>query len=385
MIALIPPISVPVASREVLSSVLAPARPGRPFPDVLRQAAGLATVDLFDSGRAALSSLLASWRSEGRDEVAMPAYTCWSVPAAAVRAGLRVRVLDVDPATLGFDAGSVESVETGRLVAIVGAHLFARSCDVVGLAREMRRRDGEVRVVEDSAQAWPLGPSPADAVLFSFGRGKPLALGGGGAIAHAGKPLAEEKPGETGGWVDAASLVATTVLGNPLLYRLPASLPFLGIGETVYEPAFETSRGMWAWQERLGSRLASGIPALRERRLANARRLAASVRDAKGFSLPALATDDGPLRLPVLAPSRASRERMLRDLASRGVSASAMYPGTLLDVRALRPHVVNPDAAVRGARELADRLFTLPAYPALKAPEVERIARAFDEAARACA
>jgi dTDP-4-amino-4,6-dideoxygalactose transaminase len=62
-----------------------------------------------------------------------------------------------------------------------------------------------------------------------------------------------------------------------------------------------------------------------------------------------------------------------------------MYPGTLLDVPALRPHVVNADAPVPGARELADRLFTLPVYPALTAPEVERIGRAFAEAARACA
>jgi dTDP-4-amino-4,6-dideoxygalactose transaminase len=387
MIARIPPISVPVASREILSSVLAPRDSGRRFPDALRRATGLSTVDLFGSGRAALSSLLAGLATGDRDEVAVPAYTCWSVPASVVRSGLRVRVLDVDPATLGFDGAAVETVSTARLAAIVGAHLFARSCDVAGLVREIRRRDGAVRVVEDSAQAWPLeAPSPADAVILSFGRGKPVALGGGGAVAHSGRPLAaSDGAGREGGWLDAASLVATKILAKPLLYRLPSSLPFLGIGETVYEPGFDASPRMWSWQERLGSRVVDALPALRARRRDNARRIAEHVRRARGFSLPALPHDDGPLRLPVLAPSRATRERMLRELAARGVSASAMYPGTLLDVAALRPRVVNPDAPIPGARELADRLLTLPVYPTLAESEVERIARAFEEAARACA
>src|SRR5256885_9780655 len=38
-----------------------------------------------------------------RREVVIPAYTCFSVPSAIVRAGLGIRLCDVDPETFDFD------------------------------------------------------------------------------------------------------------------------------------------------------------------------------------------------------------------------------------------------------------------------------------------
>jgi dTDP-4-amino-4,6-dideoxygalactose transaminase len=176
--------------------------------------------------------------------------------------------------------------------------------------------------------------------------------------------------------------MATSLLARPSVYRLPASLPFLGIGETVYDPAFDSAHALWPWQERLGQVLLPELPSFQTTRTANAGVIAESVR-AAGWAIPALSS--GPLRLPVLAPSRSARDGMVRALSTKGVSASGMYPGTLADIPELRPHLADPAARVEGARALAHRLLTLPVYPALRAKEVAHIRRSFEEVARALA
>jgi dTDP-4-amino-4,6-dideoxygalactose transaminase len=376
---MIPPISVPVRPHEVLSSVLARPERASGFREALKAATGLPHLELHGSGQAGLASVLRAWAADGRDEVLVPAYTCWTVPAAVVRAGLRVRLYDVDPHTLAPDPSALARAPLGRVAAAVFAHLFDRTCDVPALARVVRAADPTVRVLEDSAQAWPRG-TDADAVLLSFGRGKPLPLGGGGALATREAGSEATSTATAGGFGEALSLVATTVLGRSSWYRLPASLPFLRIGTTVFDPAFEADRPMWGWQERLGSRLVPHLDALSRRRAANALRIGAPLLGIPGCHLPLPAGGSGPIRLPVLAPSRDSRDAAIRSLLASGITATSMYPGTLADIAALRPHLAVPDEPIPGAREVAARLLTLPVYPTLDADEVERIATSAERA-----
>jgi perosamine synthetase len=57
--------------------------------------------EFVSSGRAGMTLLLETLRElQGdpqRTEVIIPGYTCFSVPASIERAGLRVRVCDIDP------------------------------------------------------------------------------------------------------------------------------------------------------------------------------------------------------------------------------------------------------------------------------------------------
>ena len=86
-----------------------------------------------------------------------------------------VRIVDVDPMTLDYDAGSLDTVVTTRVAAVVGAHLFSRSCDAGRLVERFRGVDPEIRIIEDCAQTWPaFDASHADVALLSFGRGKPI-------------------------------------------------------------------------------------------------------------------------------------------------------------------------------------------------------------------
>src|SRR5690606_8611336 len=71
----------------------------------LRARSGLPHCWPVSSGRAAMTLILQSMRRAAgdprRQEVLIPAYTCYSVPASIARAGLRPRLIDVDPQTLG--------------------------------------------------------------------------------------------------------------------------------------------------------------------------------------------------------------------------------------------------------------------------------------------
>jgi dTDP-4-amino-4,6-dideoxygalactose transaminase len=378
---LIPPVAVPVGALRVASTIVdRGADAGLRFAAELGRAVGRPAVSLFGSGRAALAAWLAACRRDGRDEVVMPAYTCWTVPAAAVRAGMRVRLVDVDPATLGPDPDAVACAIGARTAAVVAAHLFARSTAIEAIVERVRRADPSVPVLEDAAQAWP-DPRAcgAEAVLLSFGRGKPLPLGRGGAIA-ASATLAAAPAVRGGGWGEALALAATSVAARPRWYRIPEALPGLGIGRTVYDPAFDAALPLRAWQARLGTTLLAELPRLQAARTANAARLAAAIELHSALALPAPARAAGPIRLPVLAASRTLRDALLPALRRRGVSASAMYPGTLCEIAALAPHRVEQPDAFPGARELAARLLTLPVYPGLGDADVEAVARALSGA-----
>ena len=64
--------------------------------------------------------------SEGAEDpvVALPAYSCYDVATAAIGAGVKVVLYDIDPSTLGPDWESLEKAMQVEPVALVVAHLF---------------------------------------------------------------------------------------------------------------------------------------------------------------------------------------------------------------------------------------------------------------------
>src|SRR5262245_37855451 len=123
---MIPPLAVPFSVRRLAREILAKDPPrDASWASVLAGATGASAVTFFPSGRAALSEAVRHAATPGRDEILIPAYTCWTVPASVVRAGLRVRIVDVDPVALDVDPGALAAAPTDRLAAAVAAHLFA--------------------------------------------------------------------------------------------------------------------------------------------------------------------------------------------------------------------------------------------------------------------
>ena len=102
----IAPAGTRISFTEVLVGLGAGVTPSNAFDrlqDELAARARKPLCRLVASGRAAMTTILQvmheSAADPGRDEVIIPGYTCYSVPASIARAGLKPRLCDIDPET----------------------------------------------------------------------------------------------------------------------------------------------------------------------------------------------------------------------------------------------------------------------------------------------
>jgi len=379
------PVFSPVRFASLLSGVTGALGVGRPRARLeaqLQERFQADDVRLTDSGTSALRLALeaavdiAPDAEAGRDVVLLPAYCCYDVATAAVGAGVRVRLYDLDPVTLGPDWPSLEAGLKGGAAAVVVVHLFGIPVDVERCAR-LATAAGAL-LIEDAAQAFggrsgdrPLGALGSLGVL-SFGRGKGVTGGGGGALLAndaAGREALERvraRPGPGGpGWLEIAHLAAQWLFGRPSLYGLPASLPWLGLGKTRYRrpwPPRDIARGPAAatvsnWRVALAE---AGVRRERARRLGDL----APVNMAAAVKAGAC-----PLRLPVSSADTSGRS-VLSPSEIEGVVRS--YPKPL---GALPPAAdwERPDGGCPGAEFLAMHLLTAPTHSRSRPDRVRRV------------
>lgn len=373
---------VPVYSPLTAGAVLSGLMPGDPRPEIaalLRDRFAGATVILTDSGTAALTLALAdaARRRPGLPCV-LPAFGCYDLATAAIGAGVSVRLYDVEPATLGPNLTSLRQALAGGAAAVVAAHLYGVPSDV-GLLHAEAARVGAV-LIDDAAQGSgatfdgrPLGGFGAYGIL-SFGRGKGVTGGGGGALlVHDGDVAPGEMPrvapNESGAAAATVRLAAQYALARPALYAVPRALPGLRLGETVYH-APSTPQAMSAHQARVLRAtipLEAGEVATRRR---HAQRFAEVVRPRDPAAIPqapAVATS-GFLRFPVLMPKGVALDP--RSAARLGIAPS--YPMPLSELAPLRP-LLAERMPTPGAALLAERLVTLPTHSRLSAHDLREL------------
>ncbi len=337
----------------------------------LAELLGTRQISLHASGREALRIALGCLAERsGRREVVVPAYVCFSVPAAVVAAGLSVRLVDVDESGR-LDPESLEQLPLEKAAAVVVANLF-------GIAEPLREvlaiaRSAGVAVVDDAAQALgarsPEGPvgGRGEIGVLSFGRAKPLSALGGGALAWPTTPTAvvERAPVAARPFTAAFRALAYDLARWPLLLGLLARIPALGIGETVYDPGF--SRGPIPGPALcLARALLPDLAASSRQRTAVALELAGALRSDTSYR-PLVAAPGGTAvhpRLGVVAPSAEARDAAL--LALRSLGASPLYPSTLARIEKLHPHLVG-ETHCPGAELLASRILTLPTHSEVRA------------------
>ncbi|HWZ60401.1 MAG TPA: DegT/DnrJ/EryC1/StrS family aminotransferase [Gemmatimonadaceae bacterium] len=317
-------------------------------------------VALTDSGTSALvlALRLAMPRS---GTVALPAYACVDLLAAAARAGVRVRFYDVVPDTLGPDLDSVRAALQRGADTIVVAHLYGYPADVPAV-RALADAHGAM-VIEDAAQqaggtlrGTRLGAFGPLTVL-SFGRGKGTTGGRGGALLAFDTTTLSgvSLPPSGAGWSDLARAAAQWAAGRPALYGIPASIPALRLGETVYHEAHEP-HGLSTAPARLVVASLARADADRVGRAATSDRLRAALADAPSLRIVREidGAQSGYLRLPVL--DAAHRE----SLAASGVVRS--YPRSLDQEPAAAALVHRGEPSPIGAHEVCDTLWTLPTH-----------------------
>lgn len=374
------PVSSPVGATSLVaalwSSIVRRRRSLLETATCLRDAYRTPQVALTDSGTSAL--VLALQIATGdRRSVALPAYACVDLAAAARFARVRVCLYDIDPRTLSPDLDSVSAALDRGAGTIVVAHLYGFPADVPAV-RELAARHGAT-VIEDAAQAAggtlhgsPLGTLGALSVL-SFGRGKGTTGGHGGAllvhdaahdVAFTRELVALGTPRH--GWNDLAAAAAQWALGRPSIYGIPAAIPALRLGEMVYHPAHRP-RSVSAAAATLVARALRAAPAEVAARQRNAAALAIAADEGGDIqavrNIPGAVS--GVLRFPI-TDTGARVERP--DLGIiRG------YPRTLREEPELRRCLEPGGHDLPGAEELRRTLFTLPTHSLVTRRDLEEM------------
>lgn len=338
----------------------------------------------FATGQAALRwalGVLARVNPE-RSTVILPAWTCWSVAAAVECAGLRIALVDLDPATLDFQPAALADRVGTDTLAIVSTHLLGRRPDLATHARLAAAAGAWL--IEDAAQAQDPRSAPAPGVavrMTSTARGKPLSTAGGGwlQVGSAGPVGAFARAWPTvppaGRGVDAvraAKALLVDGLLHPRAFWLPARLPFLGIGRTYWPDRIEVCAAS-RQQRRLYAVLAAGM----DRLLAGRRIAALAYADALaglpgpqpgGCDIP----DYAPHRYPVmLARPWSDAAPALRARAAQA-GVCGLYPCALSELARSRALRVDGDGPMPGAERIARHLVTLPTHAGVGRRERER-------------
>lgn len=370
-----PPAWSPLTVGALLSGFRAWLGSGRSARRGLDQAlrAAYAPVGLYltDSGTSALTLALHVGQAITKAPAALPAYSCYDVATAADGSGVPFLLYDLDPMTLSPDLSSLRRAFEAGARTVVVAHLYGVPVDMEAV-RALATDFGAL-VIEDAAQGSgcefrgrPAGSLGALGIL-SFGRGKGVTGGRGGALlvneagltaAAAAAWKAARGPREPrGSMKDSLLLTAQWLFGRPSLYWIPASLPFLGLGETTYR----APRPVGGISALAAGVLGRTLP-LAPREVACRRENAARWRrEVPGVGRPRIAQgwEAGWLRFPVVL-QRTAKGVVIGYVAKSGVTGG--YPKSLGDLGGFGARRLNPEEAFQGARLLADRLVTIPTH-----------------------
>jgi len=386
----LPPAAAPITWADFVSGLrgwVAGSRSNLRFENELKDYFGVEFCFLLSSGKAALTLILQALKAlhPERDEVLIPAYTCYSVPSAVVRAGLKVRLCDIHSDTLDFDFEQLgQKLKNKRLLCVVPIHLFGRPADIKRLRRMIE--DPAVSIVEDAAQAFggksgegKLG-TLGDVGFFSLGRGKAFSTVEGGIIITSRSDIAQNLRA-CYARVPRYSLLeqlrlllyATALMSlmNPAVFWLPKAVPFLRMGETIFDPAFKIRR-LSSLQAGLSKGWMQRVSLFQQARNTHARELRSilhpsSVRkesseDSYGFDL---------IRFPVKITSAFIRESVLLRGEHQGLGISLTYPDSVDGIAALRKEFAEEQYPV--ARAQAQQLVTLPIHSLLNAKDLTKI------------
>ena len=332
---------------------------------------------LVSSGKAALVLILKALKAlyPERDQVLIPAFTCYSVPAAIKKAGLKIKLCDTGTGSLDLDKKQLRKIfetdnKKNKILCVLVTHLFGCPADFAGIKKIVGNK---IPIVEDAAQAMgekiddkKIG-SLGDVGFFSLGRGKSLSTMEGGVIVTSREDLGDEltrlsKKLETCSVSDkiklAVKTILSTLLQRPDLFWLPKALPFLRLGETIYEEDFPIRRMSsfqkslaHNWQERL-----KGHQKIRKKNINFwqenlPHNLSLICSRQKLSSL---------IRLPVLAQSAKERDIFCIKSEKTGCGIMPTYPTPINEIPQISEEFEGQHYP--NAKFLADCLMTLPVH-----------------------
>jgi len=332
----------------------------------------------------------------GNPKVVLAAYGCPDLVAAIRFAGATPHYVDLEIDRLNMDPVQLRRVleEDRDICAIIGSDLFGVSENWEVLKSSCP--EPRPVLIQDCAQSLQSKLAfrdnlHGDVVVFSFGRGKPLCLLGGGALLVADSvpcdianalQLANHGTDESRVRFSKFKMAFYNFLINPRLYSLLAMVMGKRLGEIRYIPLLSVERMSmitasdvdaaveWFWSnhaDNFAALFTALLPILQD------------FGDEISTLIPTETEKEGErifLRMPLLIRSPEMRDELIRELIANGISATTMYKRVL-------PDIVGPqDVPVKKddhpvARHLADRLVTLPVHSRLSRRDIKLISKVF--------
>ena len=392
LIRTLPPAAAPIFLQDVLSGLSAVHRGQRELDKLSAELKDYFAVQhcfLVSSGRAALTIILQALkeRCPHKDRVLIPAYTCYSVPSAIVRAGLKLQLCDMQPDTLDFNCAQLAKLfqplnpqlnkpnqPLHPFLAIIPAHLYGIPSDIDRLRSLLG--DSDITIVEDAAQAmggkWrnrKLG-TLGDVGFFSLGRGKALSTVEGGIILTNRDDIAQQVSrllGNTPGYTTLElfklfiEALALNLFMHPTLFWLPKSLPFLKLGETVYDPDFKIRR-MSSFQAGMAMNWKNKLRKLQQIRKKHSAAWSNQINKLQTSDLSLInhyASSDL-IRFPIRVKKASLRKTILNQSDRKGLGIMPGYPDSIDGIPAFQGSF--PDQGFPVARQYSQQLITFPIH-----------------------
>ncbi|VAW73242.1 DegT/DnrJ/EryC1/StrS aminotransferase [hydrothermal vent metagenome] len=388
------PTGSPVSAAELghwLTALLTGQDPRPAFAEAICQHFSVPHCHLFSTGRAAMSFLfgcLAEMNNDpARTEIVVPAYTCYSVASSALMAGLHVRVCDIDPDTLSYDLEQLRSIDFSRVLAVTTANLYGMPDNLPEI--DSITREHGVFLVDDAAQsmqariAGRFSGTWGIAGLFSLDKGKNITAIQGGMIVTENNELENiivqrysrlPENGHVSNIKEYIKLLVYFSLLHPSLYWMPASLPFLHLGETRYEDDYPINR-LPRTLAAISNHQLSRVEAITAIRLGNAERYIQTLGNTSGPGRFSIIDGAEPvfLRYPVRMKDKQARRNFLGEYAGLGVTAS--YPQSISDVEEIRSVIRIQNEQTPNARQIAREIVTLPTHAYVRPGDIENICK----------
>lgn len=138
------------------------------------------------SGRMGLYLILKAMEFNRGDEIILPSYNFYAVPAMVILCNLRPVFVDINRETCNIDVNLIEEKITPRTKAIIATHIYGQPCEIESILDIAKRHN--LKVIEDCVQTCgaeykkrKVG-SFGDASSFSLAMSKNIPCFGGGMI-----------------------------------------------------------------------------------------------------------------------------------------------------------------------------------------------------------
>jgi dTDP-4-amino-4,6-dideoxygalactose transaminase len=234
------------------------------------------------------------------------------------------------------------------------------------------------RLIEDNAQWFPSVAEgidfKSDYVTFSFGRGKPMSLLGGGLLCAkqpiAAPVLAHIKQAPPKPTLLALKIIAYNFLLTPQLYMFLNRNPWLRLGETKYVPLAQITY----LDEYRRSLLDANFERYSKRHdhVQHSYNDAVLTRGIQQLDGSCVERRKRLLRYPLLCPDSVTRDNLLESMRAKGLGASSMY-ALPIDKVAGVDGLMRVPGVLKNASSFAARFMTIPIHTGVSHAYQKRI------------